>query len=87
MDSQNKDTTICSDSQQNILPINLDRDEMRNSSPQLSEFIYDFTSCREYTLTKGDDSLPEWMNIPKYNALGCIKIEQNSDGNNDLNFD
>ena len=26
--------TICSDSQQNILPINLDRDEMRNSSPQ-----------------------------------------------------
>lgn len=80
--------TICSDSQQNILPINLDRDEMRNSSPQLSEFIYNFTSCQDYILTKGPGSLPEWMNIPDYDAQGCIKIEQNSVnlGNNDLNF-
>lgn len=67
---------ICSKVNNNIIPIHLDRDFMSNKSPQLSDFIYDFSPCNIFEI---ENKFPDWMTdlntIGKLN--GCIKIKQN----------
>jgi hypothetical protein len=64
---------MCDSTNNNILPINLDRDAMVNSSPQLSDFLYDFLPQNSFTLS---NSLPEWMNTDGVDREGALKIVQ-----------
>lgn len=72
-------TTICSSDTHNIIPVNLDKNNMINSNTQLAEFIYDFKACNSFNIS---NEYPEWMKngIPA-GPKGCIKIVQQTDNN------
>ena len=74
----------CDSTNGNILPINLDLDNMVNVSPQLSHFVYDFTPCATYKVKYG---CPRWLTLfNNTNCEGSIEIIQDQVTDDLLNF-
>jgi hypothetical protein len=77
----------CEPTSGNILPVDLDQSNMRNSSGQLTHFIYDFTPCNNFNLSI---ECPSWLNrlVSGGCTTGAIKIEQSRDNSETdlLNF-